>query len=77
MQHLYLPAFVESDDPVWKGYFFTALICSVTFINSTIYAQLQFRLYLLGLKIRVALSSAVYKKAVVLSNVGRKEMTGE
>ena len=31
---------------------------------------------MLGLRVRVALSSAVYKKSVALSNVGRKEMTG-
>ncbi len=61
---------------MWKGLLFTGLICASTLTNSMIYAQLQYRLYMLGLRIRVALCSAVYKKSIALSNVGRKEMTG-
>jgi hypothetical protein len=33
--------------------------------------------YLIGLRVKTALISAVYKKSTKLSNTGRKEMTGK
>ena len=67
--------FVGSDEPVWRGYFYTALIVAVTFIGTLLNAQTYYQQYLVGLRVRTALTSAVYKKSVKLSNVGRKEMT--
>ena len=67
--------FVGSDEPLWRGYFYTALIVVVTFVNTLLNAQTYYQQYLVGLRVRTALTSAVYKKSVKLSNVGRKEMT--
>lgn len=69
--------FVESDEPQWKGYFYTVLICAVTFINTVLSSQFFYQEYLIGLRIRSALTSAIFRKSVKLSNSGRKEMTGK
>ncbi len=68
--------FVQSDEPVWKGYFYTALICLVTFINTVVNSQCFYQEYLVGLRVKTALISAIYRKSVKLSSNGRKEMTG-
>ena len=56
--------FVGSDEPVWRGYFYTALIVAVTFVNTLLNAQTYYQQYLVGLRVRTALTSAVYKKSV-------------
>jgi hypothetical protein len=68
---------VGSDEPVWRGYFYTGLICSVTFINSIFAGQMLIQQYIVALRVRTALTAAVYKKSIKLSNIGRKEMTSE
>ena len=69
--------FVESDDPNWKGYLYTALIVVTSFFNTIINAQSFYIQYSVGYKLKTALTSAIYKKAFKLSNVGRKEMSGK
>lgn len=66
---------MESDEPQWKGYFYTVLICVVTFCNTLLNNHCFFIQYLVGLRVKTALTSAIYRKAVKLSNSGRKEMT--
>ena len=68
--------FVNSDDPLWKGLFYTVLICVVTFFNTILNNMSFFVEYQVGLRLKSALISAIYKKSVKLSNTGRKEMTG-
>ena len=72
-----LITFVSSDEPTWKGYFYTALICAVTFLNTLINAQGFFLTYKLGLRLKSAMISAIYRKSLRLSNTGRKEMTSK
>jgi ATP-binding cassette subfamily C (CFTR/MRP) protein 1 len=68
--------FVESDDPNWKGYLYTVLIVMVTFVITILNSQAFYREYLVGLRIRTGLISAIYRKSLRLSNSARKEMTG-
>ena len=68
--------FVETDEEQWKGYFYTVLICLVTFVNTVVNSQCFFLEYLVGLRVKTALISAIYRKSTRLSNNGRKEMTG-
>ena len=72
-----LITFVSSDEPTWKGYFYTALICAVTFLNTLINAQGFFLTYKLGLRLKSSMISAIYRKSLRLSNTGRKEMTSK
>ena len=69
--------FVESDEPNWKGYFYTVLIVCTTFVCTVLNSQCFYQEYLVGLRVRTALTSAIYRKSVKLSNTGRKEMTGK
>ena len=71
-----LISFVTSDEPMWKGYFYMILICLVTFLNTLINSQSFFMLYKIGLRLKSAMISAIYRKSLRLSNTGRKEMTG-
>ena len=71
-----LIAYIENDDPVWKGYFYVALIVVATFVNTIINSQYYYKQYLIGLRVRTALTSAIYRKSLRLSNMARKVMTG-
>ena len=68
---------MESDDPDWKGYLYMGMIVGVTLLNTLINSQTFYIQYLVGLRIKTALISAIYRKSLRLSNVGRKEMSGE
>ena len=69
--------FVQSNDPDWKGYLYMGLIVGVTLINTLINSQTFYIQYIVGLRIKTALISAIYRKSLRLSNVGRKEMSGK
>ena len=71
-----LITFVTSDEPTWKGYFYTAIICATTSLNTLINAQCFFLTYKVGLRVKSAVISAIYRKSLRLSNTGRREMTG-
>ena len=70
-----LIAFVQSDEPQWKGYFYTVLICLVTFVNTIFNSQCFYQEYIVGLRVKTALISAIYRKSVKLSATGRTQMT--
>lgn len=72
-----LISFVQSDEPVWKGYFYTVLIFAVSFVNTLLNAQCYHIEYKIGLRMKTALISSIYRKSLRLSNTGRKEMTGQ
>ena len=66
-----LISFVSSDEPNWKGYFYTALICAVTLINTLLNSQTFYWEYAVGLRVKTALISAIYRKSVKLSSTGK------
>ena len=68
--------FVEGTEEVWKGYFYTVLIIIATITTTIINNQYAYKQWLIGLQVRTALTSAIYKKSLKLSNSARKEMTG-
>uniref|UniRef100_A0A672K2V6 ABC-type glutathione-S-conjugate transporter n=1 Tax=Sinocyclocheilus grahami TaxID=75366 RepID=A0A672K2V6_SINGR len=59
----------------WTGYLYAVLLLVVAFLQSVILQQYYNRCLILGIKVRVALMAAVYKKALVVSNDSRKEST--
>ena len=69
--------FVSSDQPDWKGYFYTVLICAATFTVTVLNSQAFYAEYLVGLRVRTAMISSIYRKSLKLSNTARKEMTGD
>lgn len=63
-----LPAF-------WKGMMYAFLLFIVASLQTIIFNQFFHRMYTIGFRIRTALTSAIYRKALIVSNATRKEST--
>ncbi|XP_061083740.1 ATP-binding cassette sub-family C member 2-like [Conger conger] len=59
----------------WKGYLYTVLLLLVNILQSLFLQQYFQRCFVLGTHVRTAITAAVYKKALVVSNDARKEST--
>lgn len=59
----------------WKGLLYAFLLFIVASIQTIILAQYFQRMFVVGLRIRTALISAIYRKALIMSNSSRKEST--
>ncbi|EFN62768.1 Multidrug resistance-associated protein 1 [Camponotus floridanus] len=70
-----LIAFIEGEDDIWKGYFYSVLLLLTAVLQTLILSQYFHRMFLVGLRIRTALIAAIYRKALRLSNASRKEST--
>ncbi|XP_071568156.1 multidrug resistance-associated protein 1 isoform X3 [Temnothorax nylanderi] len=67
--------FTEGEEPMWKGYFYSALLLLTAILQTLVLSQYFHRMFLVGLRIRTALIAAIYRKALRLSNAARKETT--
>lgn len=67
--------FVSSDEPDWKGYLYAGLLFGVASTQTLFLSQYFHRMFLVGLRIRTSLISAIFRKALVLSNSARKSST--
>lgn len=67
--------FVTGNEYVWKGYLYAVLLFIIAMIQTIVLSQYFHRMFLVGLRIRTALISSIYKKALKLSNAARKEST--
>lgn len=62
-------AFVgNSDEPEWRGYFYVFLMMLTATLQTLILSQYFHRMYLVGMRVRTALTSAIYRK-VILKNL--------
>uniref|UniRef100_A0A8B9JZW7 ATP-binding cassette, sub-family C (CFTR/MRP), member 1 n=1 Tax=Astyanax mexicanus TaxID=7994 RepID=A0A8B9JZW7_ASTMX len=59
----------------WRGYLYASLLLIVAIVQSVFLQQFTQRCFKLGMRVRAAISAAVYKKALTLSNDARKEST--
>ncbi|CAH1707315.1 unnamed protein product [Chironomus riparius] len=67
--------YVSNDEETWKGYLYAGLLFGVASTQTLFLAQYFHRMFLVGLRIRTALISAIFRKALILSNSARKEST--
>ncbi|XP_018309833.1 multidrug resistance-associated protein 1 isoform X3 [Mycetomoellerius zeteki] len=67
--------FIEGDEPMWKGYFYSVLLLLTAMLQTLVLSQYFHRMFLVGLRIRTALIAAIYRKALRMSNAARKEST--
>ncbi|XP_061083753.1 ATP-binding cassette sub-family C member 2-like isoform X1 [Conger conger] len=59
----------------WTGYLYTVLLLLVNIVQSLFMQQYLQRCFVLGTQVRTAITAAVYKKTLVVSNDARKECT--
>ena len=73
-----LIAFVQdSSQPSWKGYLYAALLAVVALVSAICDSQYWLGVERVGLRLRSAISGAVYRKTLRLSNDARKTQTGK
>ena len=72
----YLIAFITNDDEQWKGYLYMITIIVLNLGKTITVSQYFYGVSTVGLRIRTALTSAIYKKALRLCPSTRKERTG-
>ena len=73
-----LIAFVEDpSQPSWKGYLYAALLAVVALVSAVCDSQYWLGVERVGLRLRSAISGAVYRKTLRLSNSSRKTQTGK
>ncbi|XP_075224809.1 multidrug-Resistance like Protein 1 isoform X1 [Lycorma delicatula] len=70
-----LIGFVEGNESLWKGYLYALLLLLTAMVQTLLLSQYFNRMFLVGLRVRTALISAIYRKAMVMSNSARKEST--
>lgn len=59
----YLIAFVGNPkEPLWRGYFYVFLMMLTATLQTLILSQYFHRMYLVGMRVRTALTSAIYRK---------------
>lgn len=60
--------FVEGDESMWKGYFYAFLLLLTAMVQTILLSQYFNRMFLVGLRIRTALISAIYRKVLSILN---------
>ncbi len=60
---------------LWKGCLYATLLFVVATVQTLIFGHFYYRMYMVGFRIRTALISAIYRKALRVSNATRKEST--
>ncbi|KAL0267499.1 UNVERIFIED_CONTAM: hypothetical protein PYX00_009752 [Menopon gallinae] len=67
--------YIESDETEWKGYFYATLMLAAAMMQTIVLSQYFHRMFLVGLRIRTALISAIYRKSLRMSNAAKREST--
>ncbi|XP_030383704.1 multidrug resistance-associated protein 1 isoform X7 [Scaptodrosophila lebanonensis] len=65
----------KDPQPEWKGIMYSVMLFVLAATQTFILAQYFHRMFIVGLRIRTALVSAIYRKALRISNSARKEST--
>jgi len=68
--------FFKGNDPVWRGYLYTIVLSLAAFIGAISDSQYWYNMRKVGLRLQTAISTAIYKKALVLSSASRRQKTG-
>ena len=71
-------AFVKkpsTEEPIWHGYFIAVLFFLTATVQSFMLNYYFYIMFLIGMRLRTSLISAIYRKALTLSNASRKQTT--
>lgn len=55
----------NSEEPLWRGYFYVFLMMLTATLQTLILSQYFHRMYLVGMRIRTSLTSAIYRKVIL------------
>ncbi|XP_014273818.1 multidrug resistance-associated protein 1 [Halyomorpha halys] len=70
-----LIGFAEGNEPYWRGFFYAALLLASNIFQVFLFTQYCYKSDLVGLRIKTALTIAIYRKALKLSSSARKTST--
>lgn len=71
-----LVTFMEnSSEPAWHGYAYAGLLLACTFLGSLSSTHFSYRINVVGLKIRAALITTIYRKTLAVSSVALSEFS--
>ncbi|KAJ8344973.1 hypothetical protein SKAU_G00291660 [Synaphobranchus kaupii] len=65
----------EEDAPLWKGYFFAALLFLLSSLQSLCNHQYLYTCFSVGMKVKTAVMGLVYRKSLVLTSAARQACT--
>ncbi|KAH9413433.1 Mrp-4p [Dermatophagoides pteronyssinus] len=65
----------SSEEPIWHGYFIAALFFLTALIQSFFLNYYFYIMFVIGMRLRTSFISAIYRKALTLSNASRKQTT--
>ncbi|XP_076273672.1 multidrug resistance-associated protein 1-like [Rhynchophorus ferrugineus] len=71
----YLISFIGSDEPMWKGYFYAFVMFASGSFQTIIHNIHFLNLWTFGLRSQACLMSAIYRKALRISNSTKKDKT--
>uniref|UniRef100_V5I844 ABC-type glutathione-S-conjugate transporter n=1 Tax=Anoplophora glabripennis TaxID=217634 RepID=V5I844_ANOGL len=71
----YIITYVREGQYEWRGYFFSAMLFIAATVQTLLMAQYFNRMFIVGMRIRTALISTIYRKSLKISNSARKETT--
>lgn len=66
---------MENKEEQWKGFLYAGLLFLTASIQTLVLAQYFQRMFIVGMRIRTALISTIYRKALRMSNTAKKEST--
>lgn len=67
--------YVKSSEPLWIGVLYAILTMLNGTLQSVILGSYFHHMFIIGMRVRTALVTAIYKKSLVLSSTARKEST--
>lgn len=70
-----LITYITVGGPLWKGLVFAFALFLVSFIQTMLNGQYFFKTFLVGFRIRTALISSIYRKALRISSAAKKNTT--
>eukprot|EP00095_Tigriopus_kingsejongensis_P003831 maker-scaffold2698_size13172-snap-gene-0.2 protein:Tk03831 transcript:maker-scaffold2698_size13172-snap-gene-0.2-mRNA-1 annotation:"multidrug resistance-associated protein 1 isoform x1" len=71
----YVEEFAALNVPAWKGYFYGAVLLIVAMFQTIILSQYFERMFMIGMNLRTAMISVIYRKALRMSGAAKKEST--
>ncbi|XP_034237463.1 multidrug resistance-associated protein 1-like [Thrips palmi] len=71
-----LMAFTANEmEPMWKGLLYAVAMLVTALLQTLLLSQFNVRMFIVGMRVRTALVSAIYRKSLSMSNVARKDKT--